>query len=94
MFIWQDFIGSMFCIYLKSIMPDLKGYNLEFLIIFMKFYKINLKVRFYWISFREKFFLLLLLFFRAAPMAYGGSQARGLIEGTAASLSYGCQPTP
>ena len=32
------------------------------------------------------FVCLFILFFRAAPMAYGGSQARGLIEATAASL--------
>ena len=44
-----------------------------------------------------------LLFFRAAPVAYGGSQARGPIRATAASLCYShsntrskphLQPTP
>ena len=37
------------------------------------------------------YFILLLLFFwlfRAAPAAYGGSQARGQIEVTAASLHH------
>ena len=42
-----------------------------------------------------------LSFFRATPMAYGGSQARGLIEATAAGLRHSnarseprMQPTP
>ena len=34
------------------------------------------------------FFFYLFLFFRAAPMAYGGSHARGLIRATAAGLRY------
>ena len=32
--------------------------------------------------------LLLLLLFRATPMAYGGSQAKGLIRATAAGLQH------
>ena len=34
------------------------------------------------------FFLLLLLFFRAAPVAHGGSQARGPIGAVAAGLRH------
>ena len=33
-------------------------------------------------------FCFLLFFFRAAPVAYGGSQARGLIGAVAASLHH------
>ena len=40
------------------------------------------------------FIIYLFLLFRAAPAAYGGSQARGLIGPTAAGLHYSCQLTP
>ena len=49
------------------------------------------------------FFICLFAFSRAAPVTYGGSQARGLIEAVAASLCQGHskarselspQPTP
>ena len=39
-------------------------------------------------SFLFLFFIYLFLLFRAALMAYGGSQARSLIEGTAAGLHH------
>ena len=50
------------------------------------------------------FVFLFLFFFKAAPSAYGGSQARGLVRAVAAGLHYshytiatailGVQPTP
>ena len=39
-------------------------------------------------------YLFIYFLFRAAPKAYGSSQARALIGPTAASLSYSCQPMP
>ena len=39
------------------------------------------------VAVRKIFFLYLLLFSRATPVAYGGSQARGLIRAVAAGLS-------
>ena len=33
-------------------------------------------------------FVFFFVLFRASPLAYGGSQARGLIRGTAASLHH------
>ena len=33
-------------------------------------------------------YVYIFCFFRAAPVAYGGSQARGLIEATAAGLRH------
>ena len=35
-------------------------------------------------------YLFIYFLFRAAPKAYGSSQARGLIGPTAAGLSYSC----
>ena len=52
---------------------------------------------------QEDFFFFFFGLFRAAPMTYGGSQARGLIGATAAGLHHSCssagsepclQPTP
>ena len=39
-------------------------------------------------NFYKFFCLFVLLFFRASPSTYGGSQARGLIGGTAAGLRH------
>ena len=39
------------------------------------------------------YFILFLLLFRATPMAYGGSQARGLNRASAASLCHRCSNT-
>ena len=55
------------------------------------------------VAVRKIFFLYLLLFSRATPVAYGGSQARGLIRAVAAGLCHSysnagsepcLQPTP
>ena len=39
-------------------------------------------------TWRIKFLCLFIFLFRAAPMAYGGSQARGLIRAVEASLRH------